>query len=89
MFALCELLGMEPLTKYREASGLSKKALAEKLGTSAGYVSDLINGRRRPSPAFANQIERLTGISRKELLPEIFGEPSDEPTSSKQEGAAA
>ena len=78
MFALCELLDMEPLTKYREAFGLSQKALAEKLGTSAGYLSDLEKGRRRPSPAFANHIERLTGISRKEILPEIFCEPTAE-----------
>ena len=77
-FALCEHAGMEQLITFRETREMSQKALAALLGTSAGYLHDLESGRRRPSPALANRIERLTGIPREALLPDVFGPAKSE-----------
>lgn len=42
-------------------SGLSQVTWARRLGISEGYLSDLVNGKRRPSLAVAAAIERATG----------------------------
>lgn len=64
---------MNALSKYRSVHALKQQELAEKIGTSPGYLNDLESGRRKPSPSMANKIERLTGIAREDLLPEVFG----------------
>lgn len=63
---------MDQLIKFRDAHKLTQQGLAALLGTSAGYLHDLENGRRKPSLALANRIERVTGIPRREIRPDIF-----------------
>jgi DNA-binding transcriptional regulator YdaS (Cro superfamily) len=64
---------MEQLFAYRSANALTLEGMAAKLGTSPGYLHDLEKGRRKPSPQLANTIEAITGISRHELRPDVFG----------------
>jgi DNA-binding transcriptional regulator YdaS (Cro superfamily) len=70
---MCEIVRMEQLLAYRSANALTLEGMAAKLGTSPGYLHDLEKGRRKPSPQLANTIERITGISRHELRPDVFG----------------
>ena len=70
---MCETSDMNALSRYRTDHGLKQQELAEKIGTSPGYLNDLESGRRKPSPALANKIERLVGIPREDLLPDVFG----------------
>lgn len=65
---------MEHLIEFRRDRELTLQALADRIGTSPGYLHDLEKGRRRPSPALAKTIEEKTGISRRVLLPEVFGD---------------
>ena len=64
---------MMTLLEYRSRNALTLEGMAAKLGTSPGYLHDLEKGRRRPSPHLANTIERVTGISRHDLRPDVFG----------------
>lgn len=64
--------GMEQIASYRNENNLSRQTLAEKLGTSEGYLHDIESGRRKPSLEFAVRIETVTGIPRHELRPDIF-----------------
>lgn len=70
---MCEIAIMTTLHEYRSTNDLTLEGLAAKLGTSPGYLHDLEKGRRKPSPQLANEIERITGISRHDLRPDIFG----------------
>lgn len=63
---------MDQLIKFRDAHKLTQQGLASLIGTSAGYLHDLENGRRKPSLALASRIERVTGIPRREIRPDIF-----------------
>ena len=65
---------MSPLLDYRTRNDLTLHGMAAKIGTSPGYLHDLEKGRRKPSPRMVLAIERVTGLSRHDLLPEIFGE---------------
>jgi len=38
-------------------------SIAERLGVSRGFLSNVFAGRRRPSPARATEWERITGIN--------------------------
>ena len=82
MSPCAKLILMEQLLAYRSANALTLEGMAAKLGTSPGYLHDLEKGRRKPSPQLANTIERITGISRHDLRPDIYGP-------AKQEDAAA
>jgi DNA-binding transcriptional regulator YdaS (Cro superfamily) len=75
---MCEIVHMEQLLAYRSANALTLEGMAAKLGTSPGYLHDLEKGRRKPSPQLANTIERITGISRHELRPDVFGPAKSE-----------
>lgn len=75
---MCEIVRMEQLLAYRSANALTLEGMAAKLGTSPGYLHDLEKGRRKPSPQLANTIERITGISRHELRPDVFGPAKSE-----------
>lgn len=68
---------MDSLVTYRSRRGINQQQLASELGTSPGYLHDLETGRRKPSPALTRKIEELTGISRHELRPDIFGPMSE------------
>lgn len=58
---MCELLSMNKLQAYLEQSELRPSDLAAAVGTSRGYISDLLSGRRlRPGLTVAAAIERAT-----------------------------
>jgi DNA-binding transcriptional regulator YdaS (Cro superfamily) len=52
----------------------AKSDMAEVLGISRTWLSQIINGSRLPSPALAKDIEKYTKgkVSRKVLRPDIF-----------------
>jgi len=55
---------------YCEKQKLRYKRLAELLGVTPSHVTQLINGKRRPSPELALKIEEVTqgAVTRMELL---------------------
>jgi len=46
----------------RTASGIKQRALAEKVGVTANYLSLVENGKREPSISFLNRLARALGI---------------------------
>ena len=64
---------LRDLLRLRLANGLSQEAVAEKLSVSRWTVNSIETGRRQPSFEMAQQIESLTGISRHDLRPDIYG----------------
>lgn len=53
-----------------KAAGLKQVQLAENLNITEGYLSNLINGRRQPSPALLQQIASALGVRVSDLLDE-------------------
>jgi transcriptional regulator with XRE-family HTH domain len=49
------------LSNFITQSGLTRSTWAERLGVSRSYLSDVLNGNRRPSLDLAVRIARLTG----------------------------
>lgn len=49
------------LKQHIKSSGERQTVWAERLGISAAYLSDLLNGKKLPSLVLAVQIERETG----------------------------
>lgn len=41
---------------------ISQRAVAQKLGLGRPYLSEMLAGKRRPSPQAAIRLERVTGI---------------------------
>lgn len=75
------------LKQYCETNNLKLKELAKKLNLSAAFITQLVNGSRRPSPAVALKIEEETNgkVTRMELL-----YPSaEEPTNNAENQAAS
>lgn len=63
---------MEPFEQAVQAIGGTMK-MAEHLGVTHSFVSQITSGRR-PLPAkYVLRVESLTGISRYDLAPEVFG----------------
>lgn len=56
------------LREAREAKGWTQGELADKLEVAQPFVSQLENGRRRPTPALMKRITTSLGVSREELL---------------------
>ena len=52
----------------------AKTDLARELGITKTWMSLLVSGRKVPSATLAIDIERRTGIHRKYLRPDLFGE---------------
>jgi DNA-binding transcriptional regulator YdaS (Cro superfamily) len=52
----------------------AKTDLARELGITKTWMSLLVSGREVPSATLAIDIERRTGIHRKYLRPDLFGE---------------
>lgn len=63
---------MHPLERYRQDKGLTQPDLAKKLSVTNGYISLLENGLRKPSPVLAKKIERILGIPRAQLRPDLW-----------------
>ena len=51
----------------------AKSALARELGISKTWMSGVISGRSLASAGLCFEIERLTGVSRATLRPDLFG----------------
>jgi len=60
LFAVCQLSGMEQLKQYFATSGARQSALADKLGISRGYMSEIVGGSKRPGLDLAFEIEKAT-----------------------------
>lgn len=54
-----------------------QKALAKQLDISPQAVNQWVKGSRPVSPRLALAIESLTGVSRHELRPDVFGPSSN------------
>lgn len=65
------------LVECRKSLSLTQVELAENLGISEVYVRKLESGTRNPSIALMIKIEKLFGISMKELFPDIFFNSND------------
>ena len=52
---------VHPLVVYREAEDLTQARLADLIGASQSFISDMETGRRWPSRALARRIETATG----------------------------
>jgi transcriptional regulator with XRE-family HTH domain len=55
------------LRSRREAKGLSTRALANLLGVSWGYISDIEHDRRIPSEAVLARFSKALGVDGREL----------------------
>ena len=58
--------------------GLTQKDLAERVGVSAGYMSDVCRGRRNMSPAVQAKVERVLGAP-VEIAPAVCANRSNGP----------
>ncbi|MCL4427501.1 MAG: helix-turn-helix domain-containing protein [Deltaproteobacteria bacterium] len=67
---------IHPLKKYLEANHMSYHEFAELLGLTKQSVYYYVSGQRKPRPALAKKIEKVTGIPRNELL--YWDEKEDE-----------
>ena len=61
---------MEKLLAYFNGSNT---ALALALGVTQPYISMCMSGKREISPVLAKAAEKITGIPREEIRPDIFG----------------
>lgn len=61
-----------PLARYRAANGaLTQEALGKELGVTGVTVSRWESGVRMPDKDLLPQISKITGISAKELRPDL------------------
>jgi len=56
------------LKKLRVSAGISIEEAAKKLCISAGYLSQIENGKRRVSVQRAEEIAKLYGVSKDEIF---------------------
>ena len=64
---------MNPIEKYRADTGKTREAAADELGVDATTVWRWETDRIRIPVDRLADIERITGIPRQELRPDIFG----------------
>lgn len=60
MFAVCKHRGMTHLAAYLAQKNMTQAQLAEMVGVSRAYMSQLVKGPKTPSLAVASAIERAT-----------------------------
>jgi hypothetical protein len=65
--------GASPLREYRTANGLRLEDVAARFGVAKGDVSRWERGVRKVPLMRCAAIERLTGIPRHRLRPDVFG----------------
>ncbi|HXG71351.1 MAG TPA: helix-turn-helix transcriptional regulator [Gemmatimonadaceae bacterium] len=58
------------LADYLKRTGTTQRALAVRLGVSAGYTCQLVSGQRQPALHLALKIARVTGVPVTSLVPE-------------------
>jgi DNA-binding XRE family transcriptional regulator len=64
------LSGESPVRIWREQRGMTLRSLAETAGISAGYLSEIENGRKPGSAVALARIARALGLAIEDLLPE-------------------
>ncbi|MER9130718.1 helix-turn-helix transcriptional regulator [Mesorhizobium sp. M0520] len=64
---------MEQLRNWRKASGLSTEEAGHLIGVSNVQWSRIEAGSRKVAPEKVLELERITGISRHEIRPDVFG----------------
>ncbi|MBP5091555.1 MAG: helix-turn-helix transcriptional regulator [Bacilli bacterium] len=72
----------ELLRQTRISKGMSLRTLADRLGVSAPYLSDVEKGRRKPlTPENLVKVEAILGLSKEESQPlyDIAAKERDEP----------
>src|ERR1700758_982509 len=58
----------ETVRRHREASGLTQRSLAQRLGVEASHVAFIESGRRKPSLKLVARLADVLGLDRQELL---------------------
>lgn len=66
----------EELKKYREANGLSLRALAQRVGISFTYISYIENGKM-PSPDVIKRLAKEMKMPFEKALAITYGKPED------------
>lgn len=66
---------MDAITSATRTFEGGQAALARALDVTPQAVSQWVNGKRPVPPRLAIRIEELTGVSRHELRPDVFGAP--------------
>ncbi len=68
---------MKMLIYFKSLTSQQKAALAEELGTSVQYLSQIAHDHRKASHTLAKNIERSTNkqVTRHDLRSDIFGPP--------------
>ena len=61
-----------PLRAYRMAQGISTDEIAKQLGVAASTLRSWENGNRQLSAEMAVKVEKLFGIARASLRPDVF-----------------
>lgn len=67
--------GFSPLKSYRRRNGLTQTALGKHFGKVGSTIMRWERGLVPVPPEKVLEIERLTGISRYDLRPDIYGPP--------------
>lgn len=65
---------MEKLRTWRQSVGLSAEEAGRLIGVSNVQWGRIENGVRQVAADKVLEVERVTGISRHELRPDVFGE---------------
>lgn len=63
---------MTALTKYLQQNNMKAADFARLLGVSRAAVSRWESGHRKPAICLLPKIEKLTGIPRRKLRPDLF-----------------
>lgn len=61
------------LRTWREGAGKTTEAAAKEAGVTVAMWSRWENGRRQVPAERVLEIERITGVSRHDLRPDVFG----------------
>ena len=64
---------MKHLVRYMAREKLNQATLAKSLGIAPCTLSLILSGDRKPGIEVTKKIERVTGIPRDKLRPDIFG----------------
>jgi len=59
--------GIHPLRRWRFEHGITLVRLSKKARTSAPHLSEIESGKKRPGPALAERLTRLTSLTLSEL----------------------
>jgi DNA-binding transcriptional regulator YdaS (Cro superfamily) len=61
-----------PLTRWISSNQLTMRSAAERLGATCGTVSKWASGKMLVGLKSVAHVERITGIPREELRPDVF-----------------